>query len=358
MTRPDMTGTQLLTLLAESVVQLHLRGSAPQFSLPYPDAVQRALDLVGFACLTVEASPPASVAELMRWCAARAIREWPVPLDTGLVSPESRLVDRKTRFPTMACAELTSCAASGGVRRLARQIFDEATAGRSPQVVEACRDLLLGYVVTDEDTQWTLLGDARQAMAWKLVGGLYEAPPKSYVVDRTISVCRTCGTLAVPLPGNELWCEAEGCPRTAGVTRYDAARVRVLGYPLRVCFSLAGRTELDARSRLREQGYAVDPIPDRLGGYRVANAAGTWTVRFHDRAEPVLHALELAEESGACPGDELIIMPHRAFTRRPDYQAAFAAALPREVPIALVPDDLVPQTFGPGRDHHVRSSHA
>jgi hypothetical protein len=305
----------LLVVLAESVVELHLQSAAQRFFLPYANVVQLALDRIGFACLVRACPPPRSVAELMTWCKDKAIVEWPISLADDLVPPG------------------------------ARQIFDEAVAGRSPQTVEACRDLLLGRVLVDQESQWKMFREPRHAMAWKLVGGLYEAPPRSYVVDRTMLVCGSCGLLAVPMPNGTLWCEADGCPRADGAESYEAARVRVLSYPLRIYFSLAGRAELAVRSLLAEHGFTVQAVPDRLGAFTVASSGGSRILRVHDRAEPVLHALEFVEERGAPAGEELIVMPRRAFDRRIGYAPAFAAALPPGARVPLVPDDLVVKAF-------------
>jgi hypothetical protein len=128
----------------------------------------------------------------------------------------------------------------------------------------------------------------------------------------------------------------------------------VLGYPLRAGFSLAGRTELAVRGLLRERGFTVDPVPGQFGAFRVAGSGRPWILRVHDRAEPVLHAFAVAGEYGGLTGDELIVMPRRAFTRQPGYAEAFAAALPPSVEIPLIPEDLVIQVLDGRQGRHVR----
>lgn len=93
---------QILCLLASGIVSAHEDVSAgAALRVPYPLALQRALDRLSLRCVQDDVPPPAGLAELLRWC-EEPLGSWPVRLGGEDVAGDVFL---DLESPTRACHE-------------------------------------------------------------------------------------------------------------------------------------------------------------------------------------------------------------------------------------------------------------
>lgn len=318
-----MTGptddTAVLTDVARGVVALAQVDRLSSFTMPYPDDAQAALDRLTLTCLLRTVPPPRSLADLVRWCGTRPLRDWPLRLPHVLLTADDHLVDVRRARPTRLCREWAADGDPGPdlretdvkpERRLERRLF------------------LAAHPVISKVEAEVLGGDRRYRRAWRLVHELYGPVPAALVEDGEVARCATCGAPAAPLPDGGRLCEREDCPAPEVVgERFPAAGALALPAELRAAVIGVGRLEQSVVAAVQAiGGFAVD----EAGLLRVVWPDGRpWRVVLRDNTNPVLLAREIARVR--LPVDSarvLVVVPGNRLRVRRDYRDVFAHELP------------------------------
>lgn len=350
--RPD--DVELFRMLARAMIELAAADRLESFALPYPSGVQRALDQVVLRCLNQGEAPPSGVPDLVRWCTERVCADWPFGLPAGFVGRGASLVDARARMTTRMCAEVASDGPAGVVEQQALALLANLeTAAPSLTFFETCREFLIQRVlVTSAAAIRMRTVDPAAALAWRRVRHLYGPIPQVYVEDGEFFVCPICRLPARRLGQGDVWCEGELCPRDVALERHPAAGAQLLIPSLRRFLALPGRTERDVRARLGQLGADTALLEGTQGSLQLRLPGGRpWTLRVHDRVEPVL----LAARVSAGP-TSLAVVPEYVTRARSDYRNAFEQALPPGLQVSLVTDvELIAMASGaaawPERKH-------
>ncbi|GDY33652.1 restriction endonuclease-related protein [Gandjariella thermophila] len=296
---------RILFLLASGIVAAHDEVSTgAALRVPYPPALQRALDRLTLRCLQEDVSPPAGLAELLRWC-EEPLGSWPVRLGGEDVAGDV-LVD--LGMPTRAChewalpsddveGELFENAVIADVRRICR-------AAGKPQSYVAFRRLVISEPVLTEFELHENLMDPDLTILSEPVKRCYlPAPLECYLGDHVLQ-CADCKNLLVNAPDGPI-CLDDRCPRLGpprqGRSLPIVQGVRWIAGPVRTFVSSPGRAELRLAEDLSKCGVTVDLWPN-FDAYdlKITFTNGeVWAVDVKDWSNPV----RLAQRLGPIPRD-------------------------------------------------------
>ncbi len=255
-----------MRMLASGIVQLFDRvRTGPALRLPYPVALQRALDRISVMAMAVDVEPPNSVMDLLTW-AGRPFGEWPLRLRTdGMDGSEVLLAHGQ---PSRACVEWSLFApdveAEFRERTLIREVLDICRAQDRPDVYVAFRTLLIERpAMSERDLALTLARPDLSLLATQLRGAYRPAPGETLVGGYAL-VCAGCGNLRVAQPDGQRECLEWDCPDPASEGTQLAADEGVawLGRELRMFIAAPGRAELRIARRLEEHGIVMRRWPD------------------------------------------------------------------------------------------------
>ncbi|MFJ3843477.1 hypothetical protein ACIPV3_05355 [Streptomyces albidoflavus] len=327
----------LLGEIAQAMSALGDRTDLRSLVLPYPSAVQRALDRIVLHCIERGLEPPKSLSELMEWCRSRPIGDTvfgdppPSPLH------EATLVHPQGLLPTRTCLELASVGTDGGPEKEAHELLAQLAArcGSEERFHRSRRFLALNPVVRRGERFDRRFGrGAWSKEIWAQVKSLYGPLPNFLTTEGTLLRCTACRLPAllsgrrVPdrrnaVSGPETWCEGEACPHG---TELDLIRPAegslVLAKPLRIFLSLPFRLEQEVLGELNRAVVACQALPGELGMYRLRGTGlAVHQLHVHDRAQPALLAHRLA--SAARP--VAVVVPEERF-RSMRYRTAFLQA--------------------------------
>jgi hypothetical protein len=333
--------------LADDELTLHLAASglivlAQQVAqqgavrLPYPAALQRALDRLSIAALRRGAAPPQGVPDLLDW-ARRPLATWPLHLPAEAISPDDTLLVGD--IPSSVCDDWACLApdveAELSERQLMLSVLRQSSAAQDQDGYVAFRTLLI------ERPTLTAL-EFQQQRVRPVLGRLseqlraaYEPAPPGWAVQGEYACCPTCGNLLAPLLAGGFVCESAGCHgpvKAAAVNR----RISIGEEPLwlrrglRRFVAAPGRAELRLARQLERDGVAVElwPAFDRYDLRVVFPDGVVWAADVKDWANPFL----LARKVEPIPDDPpwqlaAFVFPNER-GRRPDYVRAFQRACP------------------------------
>lgn len=350
-------GLLLLSTLASGVVRLSELGNPGAFTLPYPADAQRALDRLQVVGLLRECGVPASVPELVEWCARRPVRDWPLDLPEDVAAAGDYLVDPQTRVPTQLCYEWAIDVADAAVERYERQligqVMDRCRDLGSPSSYVAFRRLLVQRPVLTSADLLTVHGDPDLVPLVDLLRQVYAPAPASYLANDRYVACARCHCLLLPTRTAGWRCEQDRCrfegPAKLGHEYRSDSRdeVLLLARPLRMFITGPGRAETELEAKLLKLGVLVEMWPN-FDAYdlRMTFPRGqVWAVDVKDRANPALLARGAAPLRAVPPyTDGFLVVPRYRLRQREDYLRVFdhhcpapvAAVLPLVTDTALI----------------------
>jgi hypothetical protein len=264
--RPPDWDDVVMRLLASGIVQVFDSVRAgPSLRLPYPPALQRALNRISVMSMAAGVELPGSVMDLLRW-AGRPFGEWPLWLRTeGMEGSEVLLAHGQ---PSRACVEWSLFAPDVEAEfrewTLVRDVLDTCRAHDRPDVYVAFRALLIERpAMSERDLALTLAQPGLSLLATQLRGA-YRPAPGETVVGGYAVVCSGCGNLHVVQPDGQRTCLEWDCPDPASQGTRLAADEGVvwLGRELRMFVAAPGRAELRIARRLEADGIAMRRWPD------------------------------------------------------------------------------------------------
>lgn len=303
-----------LRLIASGVVQAYqLTAQGEALSVPYPASLQRGLDRLTLARLSVGKRPPAGVPELLRWC-AEPLGEWMSVRELD-ANDEVLLSDGR---PTLVCEELVVRAPDVEAEIFENEMITEvmriSRAAGSEESYAAFRRFVIEHPVLSEiQFQEALLRAELSVLAAQL-GECYCTPPVEYQQDGCVVTCSDCGNLL--LFGSEGYeCKDIRCPRgTApqiGRRLEMKTGVRSLVAPVQRFVAAPGRAELRLYRKLGEIGVDVELWPN-FDAYdlRVRFSHGySWAVDVKDWANPFRLARKLRPIPRDPSWDRAFIVP-------------------------------------------------
>ncbi|MFI7114612.1 hypothetical protein ACIBK9_50465 [Nonomuraea sp. NPDC050227] len=349
-------GIPLIRTLAGALLALDAQTGLDAFSLPYPAEAQRALDRTILACLLREATPPASLTELVLWCKEVPLADWPVELPTDAIGPEDRLLDADSGRPTELCHEWAERTRDSALAFRDREIIHTALrlcrAAGEEEAYTAFRGLLVNRPVLTAPESFEVLNDLVLEPVHDLIRRIYLPVPASYLYDGAYVCCARCLTLLVPTHGGGWWCERDHCrrqgPAPAGrrLRREDTGELHQVERPLRQFVTGPGRAEAALQQELSALGLTLRMWP----GYDAYDLLVTfpdghrWAIDVKDWANPFF----LGRSARPVPQEPSyeeafwVVPRHRVVTRR-DYISVYERNRPlnaRDLPL-LTDTDLV-----------------
>ncbi|MDT0447042.1 pPIWI_RE_Y domain-containing protein [Streptomyces johnsoniae] len=329
----DDADLDLLGDVARGVIELASTTRASAFRLPYPVGLQLAVDRLVMAALTRSLVVPAGVPDLLSWCGARPLADWPITLPDSFLTADARLVQPTAGEPTLTCAQLASHGPRGTLEQDAcSRLAALADTCHTPERFAVCRDFLISRpVILRVDPAELLLPAVAQT--WKLVKELYQPVPDRFHDDGLVHRCTRCGLLARSTTAVGPWCEG-GCPPSDRTFESTSRPEQALALPLalRLFLALPGRTELAVR---RELGRFVRPLITDLGVHWVDDRnGGSRPFLVQDLEQPVLAALR-AREAAARLGTPLNVVVPDGRAARTGYRRDFARSLGADAGVRL-----------------------
>lgn len=310
----DQSDERLLYLLASGVTAAHKQISAgATLKVPYPCALQRALDQLTLRCVLAEAESrsegesswvPAGVPELLRWC-EEPLGQWPMTIGGEDVAGDVLL---DLGVPTRMCHEwaLSTSDVEGevfensivaDVRRKCR------AAGRQDSYVAFRRLVISTPVLTELELQELLMSSELRIVAEAVKECYPPAPAECRFGDRVVP-CADCGNLLVRFR-DDVWCLNDRCTRRSAPREGEALPlaqgVRWLAAPIRTFIAAPGRAELRLERDLSALGVKVELWP-RFDTYDLMIEfpdEHVWAVDVKDWSNPV----QLAKRLGPIPSD-------------------------------------------------------
>ncbi|MBF6263590.1 hypothetical protein IU443_21985 [Nocardia farcinica] len=304
----------MIQLLASGIAAAHAEiSSGAALKVPYPPALQRALDQLTLRCVLVgeRTEPaeqpswlPAGVPELLRWC-ERPLDQWPVPLGGSDAAGEVLL---DLGAPTRMCHEWAL-----PIPDVEGEAFENAiiadvrakcqAAGRQDSYV-AFRQLVISTpVLTELDLQEKLMTSELQIVAQSVQQCYPPVPAECRFGDRVLQ-CADCDNLLVRFR-EEMWCVNDRCTRQStareGGSLPLSQGVRWLAAPIRTFVAAPGRAELRLARELSRLGVDVELWPqyDTYDLRIVFPDQQVWAVDVKDWSNPV----RLAKRLRAIPSD-------------------------------------------------------
>lgn len=339
---PD--GIPLLRTLATALLQLDEATDLHSFTLPYPSAVQHAVDRVALACLLGDLPPPVGVTELVQWCQELPLAEWPLNLPDDLTGPNDRLLDEESARPTELCHEWAERSGDAAVLSRERAVWQWAFRlcreyGEEDSYT-AFRDLLVNEPVLTSADMFAVAGRLLLEPVHSVVETVYAPVPDSYLHHGEYVTCGRCLTLLTPARDGGWWCERDRCRRQGPpvegrrLKRAECGTVYQLERPLRQFVTGPGRAEVELARRLTALGLTVRMWP----GFDAYDLLVTfpdglrWAVDVKDWANPWFLGRSARPVPPEPPHDEAfwVVPEHRVAARR-GYVSTFEKARPAAV---------------------------
>ncbi|MBO1330977.1 hypothetical protein [Streptomyces sp. VRA16 Mangrove soil] len=336
LSNPDVV---LLRDVATAVLALVAVEDLDSFTLPYPDAAQRALDALVLQCLRNGAQPPAGVPEMMRWARRRPLGSWPLDrLPADLFDGADRLIDADSGEPAQLCHELAvrGYRDSTGRQYDALVIHEALRACRAmsaPESYTAFRRLLVTRPVLTE-ADWAAVGsDLFLDPVRFLIEEIYAPVPAGRRRDGAYLCCHRCLTLLHPVSDTDWWCEHDRCrhrgpaPRGRVLIAAEVGELRQLRKPLRQFVTGPGQAETALEHQLRALGLDVEMWPG-FDAYdlRVTFPDGyVWAADVKDWAHPAFLGRAASAVRAEPPYDEACwVVPDFRVRARRDYLEVYA----------------------------------
>jgi hypothetical protein len=253
----------LLHTIASAVIRLADIGALDAFTLPYPAEAQRAADRMVLSCLLRGIEEiPRSVPDLLAWCHARPLEDWPLDLPPDAFGPDDLLIDPVALVPTQLCHEWWIHSRDSAATLFDRDVIHTAMRlcqqASAPESYTAFRRLLVDRPVLTSAEKFEISTDLYLDPVTELLERCYEPAPVSHRRDGSYTTCGRCMTLLLPLPGGDWWCERDACrrrgPAPTGRTlieESDTGVVYQLARPLRLFVTGPGRAEVSPEACLR-----------------------------------------------------------------------------------------------------------
>jgi len=327
----------LLHTIASAIIGLADVQGLDSFRLPYPAEAQRALDRLVLACLLrgVE-QMPAGVPDMVSWCRARPLEDWPLELPPDAFGPDDYLIDPDAAVPTQLCHEwwiqARDTAATQFDQAVIRAAIQLCRQASSPESYRAFRRLLVSQPVLTAAERFEVATDLHFDPVRDLIERCYLPAPVSYQRDGTYVTCGRCLTLLTPLPDGGWWCERDRCrrrgtpPMGRELAEADAGEIQQLARPLRQFVTGPGRAEIDLEARLRKLGLDVEMWPE-FDAYDLRITfpdRHVWAVDVKDWRHPGLLGRAARPVPGEPPYDEACwVVPQEQAAAHRDYLAVF-----------------------------------
>ncbi|MFI7208984.1 pPIWI_RE_Y domain-containing protein [Micromonospora aurantiaca (nom. illeg.)] len=257
---------EIIHLVASGLARLAERVRADgAVRVPYPAALQRAVNRLTVLCQVRGLEPPTGVAELLR-LAHQPFSEWPLRLPDDLVGVDDVLLS--SGVPTRLCEEwaldVDDVEAELSERRVVLEVLHWCREMRDQQAYVQFRQLLIDRPVLDGDEFLDVRSEPYLAPLAQFVQQAYERPGAHLAAGGVFQMCGRCRNLSVPTPHG--WrCVEDDCARL----RYRAGRelpigseVWTVGRGLRTFVTGPGRAESRLLRWLAQKGYQPEPYPE------------------------------------------------------------------------------------------------
>jgi REase associating with pPIWI_RE/pPIWI_RE three-gene island domain Y len=330
---PDIDPALTLHLIASGVVAFAdvTRDGRPA-PVPYPMALQRGFDRLTVLCWMQQATPPASVPDLLAWC-HRPLVTWPVDLTVLDIDPGDAFLDGG--LLTRACEEWAVASPDPEAhvleRRLLGEVFDICMATGNQDAYVAFRRLLIEEPVLTAFDLLRRRSDPQLAALADQLRVAYQPAPLECVAGGDVLCCVACGNLLMRMRDGAMRCAEERCPESGASRPGRALRaseeVYWLRRDLRAFIAAPGRAELQLAKRLGEMGLAVELWP-HFDAYdlRVTFGDGvSWAVDVKDWTNPVLLARRVSPIPTVPPWSRAYFVFPQERLRQTDYVRAFKA---------------------------------
>jgi hypothetical protein len=289
----------VLGAVAKALVVLDELADLATFRMPYPPAVQRALDRLTLHCLLRDARPPSSVPGLVRWGYDRPLGMWPLVLPADVYPEHGVLLDERSGAPTALCHEIALWAETDNpfleVSRQLRAMAALADEHDRAEEYPALREILADNpVLTDDEFNEVRLLSSIRVLDDQLTACYVPIGP-GYEVDGEVRGCAGCGGPLLPADEEDWWCERDECAvegtMRPGARWACAARVLIQGDRRHRQFVAGpGRAARRFGAELAASGFKVGYWPlSGPGDLRVTTATGrVRTVQLVDWHSPAL----------------------------------------------------------------------
>ncbi|GAA5117989.1 hypothetical protein GCM10025762_33970 [Haloechinothrix salitolerans] len=325
---PAEWDTVVISLVASGLVELsQILERQGAFPVPYPAALQRALDRLTAMGVIAGAEVPRSVMDLAAW-AHRPFVQWPFrPAVEGLNDDESLLMDGK---PTKACLEwaVVSGDVEGEIRErlLIHGVLDVCKANDDPDAYVRFRRLLVEKPAMSERDLLVTMAQPEFAILAQHLRGAYRAAPAEALATGEAVVCGGCGHLWTLQADGVRRCSEWDCPAPTTIKKRLPASEGVvwLSRELRMFVSGPGRAELRIAKTLERAGVTAQLWPD-FDACDVLPVEVPWAADVKSWTNPVRLAWRLTERPFVLPrGAErgFIVIAKEQTTGRPEYLRA------------------------------------
>jgi hypothetical protein len=238
---------------------------------PYPDNLQRGLNLLTLLCIERRKRIPQGIPELIMWCRNKAIPDFGLDIESVHdINEDDRLLNRHVFTVTDFCMDW-ACTGPNVEDELMEEKLLSSALGTcrkesSQKSYESFRRLLIERPVIKEFDLLKLMMDSQELyILEKEIRSSYVSCPTVHSLKGYFYCCSRCGSLLLKRNDGKLICEHDYCRATGyepGKKIPENERIVSLKRGLRRYITLPGLAELRLEKKLKKLNLDVEMWPD------------------------------------------------------------------------------------------------